>query len=71
MPSFAGIDVSKDAFNARWENRGAKYGNSPKGWRRLLREAPKEASFAMEATGNYHYMVASFLHGKGRRGQGP
>lgn len=64
--SFVGVDVSKDTFNAHWEGTDAKYENSRKGWQKLLKEAPAEARFAMEATGNYHYMMASFLHGKGR-----
>jgi len=58
--------VSKDTFNAHWEDRDVKYDNSSKGWRKLIKEAPLDACFAMEATGNYHCMLASFLHGKGR-----
>jgi len=61
-----GIDVSKDTFNAHWADKDGKYQNSLKGWRKLLGDAPQEASFAMEATGYYHYRLASYLHSKGR-----
>ena len=63
--SFVGIDVSKDTFNAHWKGKDAKYDNSQKGWRKLLKEAPVDSCFAMEATGNYHYRLASFLYQKG------
>jgi transposase len=61
-----GIDVSKDTFNAHWAGRDGEYRNCLKGWRKLLADAPQDASFAMEATGYYHHQMALYLHSKGR-----
>lgn len=60
-----GIDVSKATFNAHWNGTDAKYSNDRKGWKKLLSEAPPDSGFGMEATGNYHYRLAAFLHSKG------
>jgi transposase len=63
--SAVGIDVSKETFNAHWPENDKKYANSRKGWKQLLQEAPFGSLFAMEATGNYHYRLAAFLHSQG------
>jgi transposase len=63
--SIVGIDVSYKTFNAHCGGRDVKYQNSPKGWRMLLGDFPGGSVFAMEATGNYHYRLASFLKSKG------
>jgi transposase len=63
--ALVGIDVSKDTFNAHFSNRDCKYKNTRKGWQMLVKEAPQNSSYAMEATGYYHYRLASFLHSKG------
>jgi transposase len=60
-----GIDVSKDTFNAHYCNNDCKYRNSRKGWQMLAKEAPPNSVYAMEATGYYHYRLASYLHSKG------
>jgi len=62
---FVGIDVSHKTFNAHWKDSDKAYFNNGKGWRELLKEAPDGSAFAMEATGNYHYRLAAFLHSKG------
>ncbi|MDR2554169.1 MAG: IS110 family transposase [Fibromonadaceae bacterium] len=63
--SFVGIDISKDTFNAYWENCDKKYSNNRKGWNMLLREAPVNSVITMEATGNYHYKLAVYAKQKG------
>jgi transposase len=63
--SFVGIDISKDSFNAHWEESDKEYSNSRKGWNMLLREAPANSVFAMEATGNYHYRLAAYVKSRG------
>jgi len=63
--SFVGIDISKDTFNAYWENCDKKYSNNRKGWNTLLKEAPVNSVIAMEATGNYHYRLAAYAKQKG------
>ena len=63
--SLVGIDVSKDTFNAHFSNRDCKYKNNRKGWQMLVKDAPQNSSYAMEATGYYHYRLASYLHSKG------
>jgi transposase len=60
-----GIDVSKDTFNAHYGNKDSKYRNSRIGWQKLAKEAPSNSVYAMEATGYYHYRLASYLHSKG------
>lgn len=65
METWVGIDVSKDTIDAAWLFNGKKnhikLENNPKGYRKLLSEVPGEASFAMEATGEYHLNCARFL----------
>jgi len=63
--ALVGIDVSKDTFNAHFSNKDRKYKNSRKGWQMLVKEAPPNSAYAMEATGYYHYRLASYLHSKG------
>ncbi|MCL1956571.1 MAG: transposase [Fibromonadales bacterium] len=63
--SFVGVDISKDTFNAYWENCDKEYSNDRKGWNRLLREAPANSIITMEATGNYHYRLAAYVKQKG------
>jgi transposase len=60
-----GIDVSKGTINAYFKGKDCEYENNRRGWNMLLKEAPSKAAFAMEATGNYHYKLASHLRAKG------
>ena len=62
--SVVGIDVSYLTFNAHCEGRDYKYSNDREGWRMLCKDTAGEI-FAMEATGNYYYRLASYLHSKG------
>ncbi|MDR0516330.1 MAG: IS110 family transposase [Fibromonadaceae bacterium] len=63
--ALVGIDVSKDTFSAHFSGKDCKYPNSRKGWQALAKEAPQNSTYAMEATGYYHYRLASYLHSKG------
>jgi len=63
-PPIIGIDVSMRTFNARICGEDKEYPNNGKGWRSLVKDSPPEAVFAMEATGYYHFRLASFLHSK-------
>jgi len=63
--SFVGLDISKDTFNAHWDNSDKKYSNDRKGWNMLLKEAPVNSIITMEATGNYHYRLAAYVKSKG------
>jgi len=63
--SYVGADISKDSFNAYWENCDKKYSNDRKGWNMLLKEVPVNSIIAMEATGNYHYGLATYAKQKG------
>jgi transposase len=60
-----GIDVSYKTFNAHCNGKDAVYPNVSKGWKKLLDDFPSASSFAMEATGSYHYRLASFLKSRG------
>jgi transposase len=63
--ALVGIDVSYKTFNAHYGGKDCVYGNNRKGWQRLAKEAPANSTYAMEATGNYHYRLAAYLHSKG------
>jgi transposase len=62
---YVGLDISKDSFNAHWDNSDKKYTNDRKGWNMLLKEAPVNSVITMEATGNYHYRLAAYFKQKG------
>jgi len=66
-PLVVGIDVSKDTFNAHFDNTDLKLANNLKGFRQFLKSVPNGSIFAMEATGSYHYKLACYLHSKGCR----
>jgi transposase len=63
--ALVGIDVSYKTFNAHFKGMDFKYDNTRKGWQRLSKDAPSNSVYAMEATGYYHYRLASYLHSKG------
>jgi transposase len=63
-PSVVGIDISMLTFNARINGVDKAYPNSRKGWRDFARDSPANAVFVMEATGHYHFRLASFLHSR-------
>ena len=63
--ALVGIDVSYKTFNAHFSGNDCKYNNSCRGWQKLVKEAPPNSTYAMEATGYYHYRLASYLHSKG------
>lgn len=63
--SYAGIDISKDTFNVHFKSADRKYKNNRQGWQKLLKDFPPGVIYAMEATGNYHYKLAAYLHSKG------
>jgi len=64
-PLIVGIDVSKDTFNVHFDNTDLKLANNLRGFRLFLKSVPTGSVLAMEATGNYHYKLAAFMHGKG------
>jgi len=66
-PLVVGIDVSADTFNVHFNNTDLKLPNNPKGFRLLCKSVPTGSVLAMEATGNYHYKLAAFMHEKGYR----
>jgi transposase len=61
-----GIDVSSRYFDAHWNDRHEQYENCLAGFRKLLKDIPADAEIAFEATGNYHYRLATFLASKKR-----
>jgi transposase len=61
-----GIDVSAKYFDAHWNNNHEQYPNCADGFRKLLKDIPADAEIVFEATGNYHYRLATFLTGKKR-----
>ena len=65
--ALVGIDVSYKTFNAHFGGMDCKYDNTRKGWQKLVKDAPSGSVYAMEATGYYHYRLASYLHSKGLR----
>jgi len=62
----AGIDVSRRYLDAHWNNRHEQYENCAAGFRKLLKDIPADAEIVFEATGNYHYRLATFLASKKR-----
>ena len=64
-PFIVGIDVSKDTFNVHFDDTDLQLANNPKGFRLFCKSVKTGSVLAMEATGNYHYRLASFMHGKG------
>jgi len=62
-----GIDVSYKKINVHCNGIDGEYSNNRKGWSKLLKDVPAGSVFSMEATGNYHYRLACFLHSKGYR----
>ena len=69
METWVGIDISKDTFDAAWEQDGKKdhekFSNSTSGFKALLKWTPEGSRFVMEATGTYHLRCAMFLAGNG------
>ena len=58
-----GVDISKDVFDVYGSSRGHhQYKNDEIGFKRFLKDLPKESLVAMEATGYYHYRLAQFLY---------
>ncbi len=70
METWIGIDISKDTFDAAWEQDGKKahekFQNTTTGFKALMKWAPEDSKFVMEATGTYHLRCAMFLAGNGR-----
>ena len=69
METWIGIDISKDTFDAAWEQDGKKehekFSNTTAGFKALLKWVPDGSKFVMEATGTYHLRCATFLAGSG------
>ena len=67
---FAGIDVSKDWFDAAWEVDGQihcqQFAYTDEGIEQLLEQVPRAAVFVMQATGTYHARLALRLYEAGR-----
>ena len=67
---FAGIDVSKDWFDAAWEEPGRlcceRFAYTHEGIEQLMVQMPGEVVFVMEATGVYHARLALKLFEAGR-----
>jgi transposase len=62
--STVGIDISHLTFNAHCDGADYSYSNDYDGWQKLCKDTAGE-TFAMEATGNYYYKLAFYLHSKG------
>lgn len=65
-----GIDVSKQSFDAAWQQQGQwqhqHFEYSDEGIAALLAQTPPEAHYIMEATGVYHARLALALYEAGR-----
>lgn len=66
---YCGIDVSNETLDAYFQNKDGNFehlqvANSSTGFRKLLKEAGKEAHFVMETTGVYHLNFIFFLKEK-------
>jgi transposase len=58
-----GVDISKDVFDVHGSIVGHnQYRNDERGFKKFLKELPREALVVMEATGYYHYRLAQFLY---------
>lgn len=58
-----GVDISKDVFDVHGNSSGHnQYKNDETGFKKFLKDLPKEPLVAMEATGYYHYRLAQFLY---------
>lgn len=58
-----GVDISKDVFDVHGSISGHnQYKNDASGFKKFLKDLPKEALVVMEATGYYHYRLAQFLY---------
>lgn len=70
MTTWVGIDVSMETLDFAWlegkEKNHVKIANDQKGFEAILRKAPGDARFVMEATGTYYFNLALFLHQAGR-----
>jgi transposase len=61
-----GVDISKDVFDVHGSKNGHdQYKNDESGFKKFLKELPKDCLVAMEATGYYHYRLAQFLYKNG------
>ena len=67
METWVGIDISKDSFDAAWEQDGKKshkkFPNTQEGFKALLEWSPDGSKFVMESTGVYFMRCALFLFG--------
>jgi transposase len=63
--SFAGIDISFKTFNVYYGGDDLVYSNDRRGWNKFLKVLRAGAILAMEATGYYHYKLASYFKSKG------
>ena len=60
---FFGIDISKDTFDVYSDLSGHhQFTNDVKGFKQFLKRIDSNAHCIMEATGYYHYRLASFLY---------
>jgi transposase len=58
-----GVDISKDVFDVHGSINGhTQYKNDAQGFKKFLKELPKDLLVMMEATGYYHYRLAQFLY---------
>jgi len=58
-----GVDISKDVFDVHGSINGhTQYKNDAQGFKKFLKELPKDVLVVMEATGYYHYRLAQFLY---------
>ncbi len=66
MSKITGIDISKQTFGAAFIDKDGtrkhkKFTNNKQGFRELLKWAPQNSIFVMEATGVFFYPLAIFL----------
>jgi len=70
MNIWVGIDVSCKTLDCAWIDNGKKkyikVKNDLDGFKQIIEQSPKDASFLMEATGSYYLNVALFLNGMHR-----
>ena len=58
-----GVDISKDVFDVHGSLSGHnQYKNDEYGFKKFLKELPKDVLVVMEATGYYHYRLTQFLY---------
>lgn len=62
ITKYFGIDISKDVYDVMdSEGEFRQFENTPKGFKKFMKHLDCKSHCVMEATGYYHYRLASFL----------